>query len=982
LNPNQWKQIFELYHATLELPETDRAAFLRTCTTDEDVRREVTSLLENDKEGEALLPSPALEVAARMMANENDLDSKRNSGPMIGKTVLHYRIVGKIGQGGMGEVYQAKDQKLGRDVAIKVLPEEFARDADRVARFQREAKLLASLNHTNIAAIYGLEKSNETNFLVLELVEGQTLADMIKAGPIPTEESLKMAVQIAEALEAAHEKGVIHRDLKPANIKVTPEGKVKVLDFGLAKAFAGEQAELNLSNSPTLTYAATQKGIILGTAAYMSPEQARGKAVDKRTDIWAFGCVLYEMLTGRTAFQGEDISDILASVIKGEVKIDTLAPNIHSRVREVLTRCLQKDVRKRYSGITDVLYEIEQALVDSEGESIQSKTPSEPGPKWRPRLWFAVGIILTAIIAGVVVWKLKPTSLSESRHVIRFEYQLPEGQEFSPESYLIYNPGSLLAASPDGRQFAYATPNGIYLRSLDESTSRLIAGTEGRTRQPFFSPDGKWIGYYSAADSKLKKIATTGGIPVALCDVQQFLGASWSEDKTIVYGQDPGGIMKISENGGRAENLIIAKSYVLESPQVLPDGKSILYTALANPNNAGSARIMVEPIGQGTPKELVAGHGAHYLPTGHIVYRRGNAIYAIAFDLGRLSVTGGTIGVVEKAGSFAISDSGMLVYKTQQLANSGEPLGNSLVWVDRAGKEESIAVPAGVYGSPKISPDGTRVALSVWDSRSTMSIWIWDLARTTMSRLTSGEKQDMQSIWTPDTKRIFFSSSLTGTNALAWKAADGTGEIEKLASIPGRLLLPWSISSDGKSLLMEESIGTRFGISIMSMEGNRAVKPLLHHENWDERQPEISPNGKWLVYSSNESGRYEVYARPSPDVDKNRWQVSAGGGSCPLWAPTGRELFYLNYDNSVIATAVETEPKFSLGTPKTLFRSATSGIGGANIGQPWDISPDGRRFLMIKPIPPASGAAAAIASQKINIVINWLEELRQRVPAK
>lgn len=352
--PDQWKEISDLYHAALELPESARAAYLQTCIASDNVRREVASLLAHENKGEALLRSPALEVAGRMMAKENHSDSPRSSTSMIGKTVSHYRIVAKIGQGGMGEVYQAKDLTLGRDVAIKVLPEEFARDTDRVARFQREAKLLASLNHPNIAAIYGLETSDTINFLVLELVEGETLANRIKTGPIPVGESLKLALQIAEALEAAHEKGIIHRDLKPANIIVTPEGKVKVLDFGLAKAFAGDQAELNLSNSPTLSNAITQQGVILGTAAYMSPEQARGKAVDKRSDIWALGCVLFEMLTGRAAFSGKDVTDILAAVIRAEPEWTNLPAGLHWRLREIIERCLEKEAKERYHDISDV----------------------------------------------------------------------------------------------------------------------------------------------------------------------------------------------------------------------------------------------------------------------------------------------------------------------------------------------------------------------------------------------------------------------------------------------------------------------------------------------------------------------------------------------------------------------------------------------------------------------------------------------------
>jgi len=414
---------------------------------------------------------------------------------MIGKTLGHYQITSQLGKGGMGEVFQAKDQVLGRDVAIKVLPEEFARDADRVARFQREAKLLASLNHPNIAAIHGLEESGGTNFLVLELVEGETLADQIKKGPIPVEESLKLALQIAEALEAAHEKGVIHRDLKPVNIKVTPEGKVKVLDFGLAKAFAGEQAELNLSNSPTLSHAATQQGVILGTAAYMSPEQAKGKTVDKRADIWAFGVVLFEMLTGRQLLTGDTVSETLAALLLREPDFSTLPPNLHPRIRLLLERCLEKESKNRYHDIADVRVDIQKVLTDPSGLMAQPFIAQAPRTKLRTILpWLAAG--LGIIVVGAAIWNLRKP---EPRQVMRFYHDLPEGQQFSNLDR------NALAVSPDGKQIVYGTSKGLYIRSVNELAAKLISGTEGNAENPFFSPDGKWIGYFSVTDGKLDR---------------------------------------------------------------------------------------------------------------------------------------------------------------------------------------------------------------------------------------------------------------------------------------------------------------------------------------------------------------------------------------------------------------------------------------------------------------------------------------------
>jgi serine/threonine protein kinase len=917
---------------------------------------------------------------------------------MIGKTLGHYQIANQLGKGGMGEVYQAKDQVLGREVAIKVLPEEFARDADRVARFQREAKVLASLNHPNIASIHGLEESGGTKFLVLELVEGNTLADRIKAGPMPVEESLKLALQIAEALEAAHEKGVIHRDLKPANIKVTLDGNVKVLDFGLAKAFEGNQ-EVNLSNSPTLSDAATRQGVILGTAAYMSPEQARGKGVDKRADIWAFGCVLFEMLTGQAAFQGEDVTVILAAVVKGGANLDLLPANIHPRVREVITRCLQKDQKRRYSSITDARYEIEQALADPGGVLVQPVTIAEPRKKLRIVLpWIAAVVVLSAI-TGAIVWKLRTP---EPRRVMRFSCELPEGRQFSRTQF-----GAIsLAVSPDGSQFVYGTTEGLYLRSVDALDARLIAGTDKDSMQPFFSPDGQWIGYISKSDLKLKKIAISGGAPVVLCDTGLIvIGASWDSDNTIVYSDLlGGGVMRISANGGTPESLVrmsvadAGKSGTPVIPQILPDGKTLLFTNAFDLNLA-NMQIVIQSLKSGERKVLLrSGAGAMYLPTGHLVYGLLNNnilnLLAIPFNLDKLEVTGGSVPVLEGIGAFAISDSGTLVYvsppriaaesKSEAGARVAVSLGRTLVWVNRQGKEEPLAAAPNEYSFFKISPDGTRVALTV-GANPNQDIWIWDVVRETMTRLTFDERDDSVPLWTPDGKRIVYSSNRkAGTpGVIYWKAADGTGEVEKLAPASNRELIPFSMSKDGKTLALWEITlaPMQTDIGMLSMEGDHTRKPLLQ-EKYNEDYPQISPDGRWLAYQSNESGKYEVYVRSFPDVNKGgRWQISTNGGDSPLWSPDGRELFYRSGD-SFMAVKVETEPTFRPAKPGVLFRGTYFSTGARIDCTLWDISPDGKRFLMMKP-PASTGAAPEAAGpRKINIVLNWFEELKQRVPGK
>jgi serine/threonine-protein kinase len=870
----------------------------------------------------------------------------------------------------MGEVFQAKDQVLGREVAIKVLPGEFVRDADRVSRFQREAKVLASLNHPNIAAIYGLEKSGETNFLVLELVEGETLAERIKAGPISVEESLKLALQIAEALEAAHEKGVIHRDLKPANIKIIPEGKVKVLDFGLAKAFAGEQAELNPSNSPTLSDMATRQGMILGTAAYMSPEQAKGKTVDRKADIWAFGCVLYEMLTGQAAFQGEDVTEILAAVVKGTANLDLLPSNLHPRVREVIIRCLQKDLKKRYHDIADVRYEIELSLADPGGMLAQPVTVTQSRMRLRTILPWIAALVLTAIIAVVATRKLAPP---EPRRVVRFDHELTEGQQFWGLQL------SKLAVSPDGKQIAYCTSNGLYLRSVDESNAKPIAGAEDADRQPFFSPDGKWIGYQGGG--KLKKIPVNGGAPDILSDDVQHRGLWWNTDDTILYGHFIGGIMRMSIHGSTTESVIKRKSGSLLDPQLLPDGKSILYTFCAP--QGGGCKVLVKSRESGEPKELFSGFSARFISPGFVLYKLqdNSSLFAIPFDLSKLEITGVPAAVVDNVIQYAVSDSGTLAYIPGTSAEV--PVRRTMLWLSRDGREESIPVPPDSYMFPRISPDGKRVAFTLRGN-----IYVLDLVTNNMTRLTVDQGMDnMISIWTPDGKRIIFTASdesIYLSGGIYWKSADGMGEAEKLASYPGRGLFPWSISRDGKSLLLWETILAPLenDIGMISMDGGRARKALLQGGiGTFQKDPQISPNGKWMAYKSNESSKtgFEIYVRSFPDM-KSKLQVSTGGGTSPLWSPDGRELFYYAGD-AVMAVPVKTENTFSSGKPEVLFRGTFSNLFGDNIF--WDIDPStGKRFLVVKEDASAARAAITEAPRKIRIVLNWFEELKRKAPVK
>ncbi len=887
---------------------------------------------------------------------------------MIGKSLAHYEITGSIGKGGMGEVYRARDRTLGRDVAVKVLPGEFAGAADRIARLRREATILASLNHPNIAAVYGLEESGGTSFLVMELVEGGTLQSRLLRGPVPVGEALKLALQIAEALEAAHGKGVIHRDLKPANIAVTPDGRVKVLDFGLAKALAPEQEGSNLSASPTLSGAATREGVILGTAAYMSPEQARGEAVDRKADIWAFGSVLFEMLSGTPPFEGRTVTDVLASVLKTDPDWRRLPPGLHPRVRPLLERCLEKDAADRSGSIGDARVDLRKALSDPAGVT----APPAASARWRRGLlpWVAAAAILGAL-AGAVAWSLRAP---EPRRGLRFEDRLPQGQRFRDSA------GPAFAVSPDGRQFVYGEMNGLYLRAFDAWTATLIAGTEGSARLPFFSPDGRWVGYWTG--TQLRKIAVGGGVPESLCDTQTFYGAQWQADGTIVCGT-LGGILRVPPGGGTPEFLIEGASAFV-APQILPGGRAVLFTDAA----ARPGKVVAQALGSGERRELFAGSAGRYLRTGHIVYASGNTLLAVPFDPGRLEITGEPVSVIEgvynTAGPlFAVSEAGTLAYAPG--AAAAPPAGRTLAWVDQNGKEEEIPAPRMEYMFPKISPDGTRVALTLAGLAST-DIWVWDFGRETLTRLTFDVGQgSVCPLWTPDGKTIVYGAVRDGNKAdLYCKPADGTGKEEKLFELPDRSIVPYSMAPNGKALIASDVEGNlmaslKWDIGTVSLEGGPAWKTLLREE-YVETQPQLSPDGRWLAYHSNEAETRsvgQIYVRPFPDVDAGKWQVTPAGGSCPRWSPDGKELLYLSGENSMMAVSVETGPDLRLGTPRTLFRSAYVGL---SLGIPWDIHPDGGRFLMMKES--AAAAPAEGGPREINFVLDWFEELRQRVPRR
>jgi serine/threonine-protein kinase len=898
----------------------------------------------------------------------------------IGTQLGSHEITALLGKGGMGEVYRARDLKLKREVAIKILPEEFARNADRVSRFQREAEVLASLNHPNIATIHDLEETDGTRYLVLELVEGETLADRISRGPLPAEEALNVAKQICEALEAAHERGIIHRDLKPANVKLTPDGRVKVLDFGLAKAMEDRVSTTMLSNSPTILSAATNAGVILGTASYMSPEQAAGRAADRRADIWSFGVVLWEMLTGKRLFEAESISHTLADVLRSEIPFSQIAAP--EPIKALLRRCLDRDLKNRLQwigearvAIANYLANPTSAIVDARGEFRYNKLA-----------WVAAGLL--AIVAGLSFWlgfERRPTASQLS--IVRFSMTLPARP----------NPG-WVALSHDGEYLAFSAGTlhkPIYVRKLDQLELRPLTGTEDALF-PAFSPDNQWIAYMSVAGGRtrqLKKIPLSGG-PVQTLVENIDAGPStlrWEADDNIYYGTRRG-LERVSGGGGKPEVLAQAQKgeVAYNAPQLLPGGTMVLFSASFGLNRV---QIRVLNLRTGEQKILLedAGFGAYApvgpgLASGQIIYGNKGSLFAARFDKETLRVGPPLplLGGIEGAGiyaTFGFSDSGTLAY----VPITGQPIfadlgiGGTLEWVDRQGAEEPLpAPPQGYWGDPRLSPDGTRAAIAIVDPQQGIpDIWIYELARGALTRLTSN-KANMYPAWTPDGKRLIYSSSTSFANQenseLRAAPADSSNPPTTLASSDGTGQLPTSLSPDGKLVI---GVRDRPGTSIVDPSGRQifilpmdpgsatgAKTQVFLESGFDKGRATFSPDGRWVAFQSDETGREEIYVVPYPGPG-GKTQVSPGGGTSPRWARSG-ELFYKNGDK-MMAVKVETGAEFRPGTPRILFEKA-----GA-----YDVSPDGKRFLMVRPVsgPPNQ-------TIEMRVVVNWFTELQQRVPVK
>ncbi len=875
---------------------------------------------------------------------------------MIGRSIAHYTITAKIGEGGMGEVYRATDAKLKRDVALKVLPESFTQDPQRMARFTREAQVLASLNHPNIGAIFGLEEEDGIRALVLELIEGEDLSERIAKGPIPLEKSLKIALQIAEALEAAHEKGIIHRDLKPANIKITPDGQVKVLDFGLAKAAtAASEASPDLTASPTLSMQATQAGIILGTAAYMSPEQAKGKAVDKRADIWAFGCVLFEMLTGHQAFPGSEVTDILAAVIRAEPEWDRLPRDVHPGLRTLLVRCLEKELRQRKQSIADVRAELELSPTRADPTM---KATSDPGGS---RSWArtVAAAILTAALAsaitGLVLWDTDPaTSL-----ILRFPITLPAEQQPSDNA-------ASLAISPNGQSIVTVGPNQLYLRNLDEIEARAVPGTEGATGA-FFSPDSRWIGFF--ANGSVHKVLVEGGAPQRIGRMPAIpQGASWGSDNVIVIGASLDGIVMIAADPGSVQSPLTTDGTPLYeerhfSPHILPDGRNVVFML----EEGEDSYVAVASLETGDYWKLFPGGAPRYLATGHLIYEDAGNLMAVPFDSVALEPSGDPGLVLEGVFSYrwvgsnvsyyAISDDGTLVYVPGGEVEFRRT--TRLAWVDRSGKIRPIGDDVNDHFYPRLHPSGEQLAVSRQDEAG-RNIYLCDVSRATPERFTS-DGVNYLSAWSPLGDRLFY-------QGLYWKALDSI-ESQTLP-VENNLGWPGSVSPDGRYLAYTDVEPETSG-NIWIVDLDDPGQPTGFAGGPDnERAPWFSPDGRAIAYVvGTSSGDMEVYVAPFPGPGRPL-SVSSGGGTEPVWAPNG-ELFYWQ-GNTLFAVEVATTPELRILEEQVLFEDP-SFLRTTQRLPNYDVSADATEFVMVQRIGPSQ-------ADQINVVLNWFEELKERVP--
>ena len=949
MTPDRWSQIERVYHLALERAEGERDNFLtEACAGDEALRREVESLLAHDGKA-AFLSTPAV--------------AHRGGDTLVGQSLGPYVVSARIGEGGMGEVYRARDQALGRDVAIKVLPRAFTADAERLARFAREARVLAALNHPHIGAIYGLEDVAGTRGLVLELVEGPTLAERLSHGPLSINEALLFARQIAEALDAAHEKGIVHRDLKPAIIKVTPEGEVKVLDFGLAKATDGDGAAPDLTHTPTLTVGATREGMVLGTPAYMSPEQARGQAVDKRADIWAFGCVLYEMLTGRMAFPGETQSDTIVGILEHQPDWTALPAATPASVRRLLQRCLDKNARQRLRDIGDARSEIHEAM-SAEQEPIA--TVARSSRNWP---WIAAAMLILGAIGGWAVSRVPQPSTRES--MLQLQIEAPEGGEFTRGV-------NDIALSPDGRTAVYiASVEGrtaLWVRPLDGKTARRLPGTEDALN-PFWSPDGKAVAFVKSG--KLLRIDVAGGTPVTICDVNGIIaGGAWSSDGRILIGLLRRPLSQVSSAGGTLSPLTTFDASLGEAahvwPQILPGGRFLYWAASTQAEHTDGvyAASLAKP--QERVRLLTSKTNALYASSsegqGYLLWWRDGTLVARPFDPVTLQLSGQPRPVADPVGvvvSFArmnvtVSASGTLLY-------GGSSNLTRLAWFDRTGKSlGTVGDPAAYWPGFRISRDGRQVAATRVDAGR--DLWLFELERGVSRRFTLDAGGGFNPLWSDDGQTILY----MGDNAsnLYRKDASGPGTEQRLiySQVKEDLWVDWSRDGQFVLLVRSDSV-TRNDLWILPVTPDVKVPPNTHPRPYvrtpfNEWAARFSPDSRWVAYQSDKTGQSEIYLDAFPEP-RRELRISTAGGSQPRWSASGRELFYRTPAPGNKLMAVRLNPSGDAMEPSSsqeLFSLP---------GNDFDVTADGQRIL--SPVPADQRPPAP------TVIVNWPALLREPV---
>jgi serine/threonine-protein kinase len=888
----------------------------------------------------------------------------------VGTRLGAYEVTGVLGAGGMGEVYRARDSKLGRAVAVKVVRDELGADPDRISRFEREAKMLAALNHPHIAALYGMDVADGRHFLVMELVEGETLADRLRRGPLPVDETLRIAQQITDALEAAHERGIVHRDLKPANVKITPDDKVKVLDFGLAKAMETERPGGSTADSPTLSMMASQAGIILGTAAYMSPEQAKGFPADHRSDVFSFGVVVYEMLTGRQPFQGDTAAEVLASVLVRDPELSRLPASLNPRLTDLIRRCLEKSAKRRWQAIGDVRAEIEAIAAMPAVMPTTALAFAPPRPLWRRAVPVVSAALVTGALAAAAAWSLKP---APPREVARLVIAQPEGAVTAGR-----NP---LAISQDGQSIVFAAGRRLYLRSLPAFDVKLLPGTDALDTAvvPAFSPDGRSVAFYGIRDASIKRLDLAGGVAHTITASSVPFGMSWDQDG-ILTADGADGISRVSPHGGAKEKIIAVKDgETATTPQRLPGGQILFAIASGqNVDRWDKAQVVVQAPGSADRKVVInGGSDPHYVATGHIVYSVGGSLMAIAFDVRRLETRGSAVPVLDGvwrsapgasgAANFAVSETGSLIYIP---GPAGLTWNNSeVVLSDRKGSVEVLKLPAAAYSEPRASPDGLKIAVTLADKDT--SIWIYDLAGTTAPRRLTHGGNNVHPVWSFDSKRVTFHSDREGDRGMFRQLADGSSGVERLTRAdPGVYHEPESWSPTGDALLFTATKGNERSLWIYS-EKTKTSQPFGGIRSANQISAGFSRDGAWVVYATNDSGRSFVYVQPYPPTGI-RYQATAQPGShTPIWSPDSKEILFNPRPSGFEAVSFTAKPAVEFGNPVAV--PLTFLTGPPQNRRSYDMTRSGKILGLRTP-----GLNPAAAPLPILVVLNWFEELKQR----